>query len=191
VSSARSRSDAAPLTIDAAAAQIVAAASEVRAAPRILIDGRSGSGKTTLAAAVRDLRADVQVVALDSLYPGWDGLAEGAAIALTQVLEPHAAGVTGRWRRWDWAASAWAEGHDVDPTLPLLVEGSGLLTRGSAAVGDVRVWVDADAAVRRRRAIARDGAAYEPHWHRWAAQEDEHIGRHHPELLATHRIRLR
>lgn len=190
MSSAPSRSDAAPLTVDAAAAQIVAAAFGVRAAPRILIDGRSGSGKTTLAAAVRRLRPDVQVLALDSVYPGWDGLAEGADIARTRVLDPHAAATAGSWRRWDWAVSAWAEEHHVDPTLPLLVEGSGVLTPGSAAVADVRVWVDADALIRRRRAIARDGAAYEPHWDRWAEQEDEHLARHHPELLATHRLTL-
>ena len=25
-----------------------------------------------------------------------------------------------------------------------------------------------------RRGIARDGEAFRPHWHRWAAQEDAH-----------------
>lgn len=191
MSSARSRSDPAPLTTEAAAAQIAAAAFAVRAAPRILIDGRSGSGKTTLAQELVRLRPDVQLLALDSVYPGWDGLRAGAEIARVDVLEPHAAGRLARWRRWDWGSSTWAEAHEIDPDLPLLVEGSGLLTPPIAALGDVRVWLDADAAERRRRAIARDGATYEPHWERWSRQEEEHLAAHRPADAATLRLRVR
>ena len=32
-------------------------------------------------------------------------------------------------------------------------------------------------AVRRARALARDGAVYAPHWDRWAAQEDALLAR--------------
>jgi hypothetical protein len=48
--------------------------------------------------------------------------------------------------------------------------GSGALPVGRAA--STLVWVDAEAAVRRARGLARD-AAYEPFWARWAAQERE------------------
>jgi uridine kinase len=48
--------------------------------PVILIDGQSGAGKTTLAQRVVQrwpVQGRVQSVALDSLYPGWDGLEAG------------------------------------------------------------------------------------------------------------------
>ena len=51
-------------------------------APTFLIDGPSGSGKTTLAAEIEqhwNSAVKLQVVHMDDLYPGWDGLAEGAA----------------------------------------------------------------------------------------------------------------
>jgi uridine kinase len=187
VSSARLRSSRA-LTPDAAAAEIVAAAFAVRPAPRILIDGRSGSGKTTLARMVAAQMPALQVVGLDEVYPGWDGLREGAERAFVDILRPHAEGRMGRWRRWDWAESRYAEEETVDPERPLLVEGAGLLTARSAAVGDVRVWVDAPAPERRRRALLRDGATYEPHWERWARQEDEHLAVNEPEARASLRV---
>ncbi|MEZ5188733.1 MAG: hypothetical protein R2723_09135 [Microbacterium sp.] len=64
-----------------------------RARVAVLIDGQSGAGKTTLAALLRDgWRGAVEVVALDDVYPGWDGLAAGADAAREQILEPWAAG---------------------------------------------------------------------------------------------------
>lgn len=163
---------------------VTAAAS---ANPVVLIDGCSGAGKTSLARLLAAQWPDgrVQLVALDSLYPGWDGLDAGVEAARATVLAPHARGEAGTWLRWDWDAGAPAEGHVVDPALPLIVEGSGLLTAATAPFGDVRVWVDAPAAARRRRALDRDGDLYRPHWERWAAQERRHVDRDDPRSLAT------
>lgn len=33
------------------------------------------------------------------------------------------------------------------------------------------VWLESPTEVRKRRALARDGAVYAPHWDRWARQE--------------------
>lgn len=154
----------------------------------VLIDGRSGAGKTSLARRLVSgwpLRGRVQLVALDSLYPGWDGLAEGVELARELVLNPHARGLVGVWQRWDWEADAWAEAHAVDPSLPLIVEGSGLLTPVTAKLADVRVWVDSPDASRRRRALERDGETFRPHWDRWARQEELHVSEHQPATLAT------
>ena len=90
----------------------------------VLIDGRSGAGKTSLARALVarwPLKGRVQLVALDSLYPGWDGLDDGVQLAREQILVPHARGLIGVWQRWDWDAAATAEAHAVDPSLPLIV----------------------------------------------------------------------
>ncbi|WP_203135314.1 hypothetical protein [Microbacterium sp. JZ31] len=157
-------------------------------APRVLIDGRSGSGKTTLASRlVREWpRAGEkpQLIALDSFYPGWDGLAEGTRLAHEWLLVPHAEGVEGRWRRFDWEAHAFAEPHPVAPRRPLIVEGAGALTPAAAGLAHVVVWVDAPEPSRRARALERDGDTYAPHWERWAAQEVRHIETHDPRALA-------
>ncbi|RLK49295.1 hypothetical protein [Microbacterium telephonicum] len=168
------------------AASGIQGAVEGAARPLVLIDGRSGSGKTTLAALVADALGDgTQVVALDDIYPGWDGLADGSETARRDVIEPYAAGRAATWHRWDWSAHRTAEAHHVDAARPLVVEGAGLLTPRSAALADVRVWLSCPAPVRRRRALARDGDAYRPFWDRWAAQEETHIATHDPQHLAT------
>lgn len=192
MSSERSRSSSDPVAaaLEAAAASLSIAVTAVAAAnPVVLIDGRSGAGKTSLARALVarwPLRGRVQLVALDSLYPGWDGLDDGVDLAREQVLRPHARGLVGVWERWDWEAEAPAEAHAVDPSLPLIVEGSGLLTPGTARLGDVRVWLESPSQSRRTRALDRDGETYRPHWDQWARQEDAHVTRDDPADLATH-----
>lgn len=156
--------------------------------PVVVIDGRSGAGKTSLArllAANWPLTTDVQSIALDSLYPGWDGLEEGAAYAYERVLRPHGRGVVGTWQRYDWTSEAYAESHAVDPARGVIVEGCGVLTPRSARVADVRVWVESPETSRKARALARDGEAFRPHWERWARQEEEHLRRDRPQELAT------
>jgi hypothetical protein len=192
VSSAPSSADADPVStaLEVAASHVLEAIVGVAASnPVVLIDGRSGSGKTSLARALVarwPLRGRVQLVALDSLYPGWDGLADGAEAARDLILRPHARGLIGVWERWDWEASAPAEAHAVDPSLPLIVEGSGLLTAATARLGDVRVWLESPPQSRMRRALQRDGETYRPLWARWAEQEERHLALDEPTRRATH-----
>jgi energy-coupling factor transporter ATP-binding protein EcfA2 len=191
VSSAPSRSSVDPVAraLQVATSRIVDAVRGVAAAnPVVLIDGRSGAGKTSLAKALVTawpVSGRVQLVALDSLYPGWDGLDDGVALAREQILVPHARGLIGIWQRWDWEVGAPAEAHAVDPSLPLVVEGSGILTPDTSRLGDVRVWLESPAASRRDRALHRDGDAYRPHWERWARQESRHVTRDEPARLAS------
>lgn len=175
--------------LSAATARICDAVTAVSASnPVVIIDGRSGAGKSSLAARVArawPLHTPVQLLALDSVYPGWGGLERGAEIAREQVLRPHGRGLIGVWRRWDWEREEEAEAHAVDPALGLIVEGCGALTPASAALADVAVWVDGPRDSRRRRALERDGDGFRRHWDMWAAQEEAHMTRHEPHKLAS------
>lgn len=165
-------------------------AGEQRAA-LILVDGPSGSGKSTLADALvragdadAHLPAGAQLLRLDDVYPGWDGLEAASRHLEHHVLREMRPGGRPRWRRWDWASDAPAEWHDLDPGLPLVVEGCGSLTRAASPFATHRIWVEADDAVRRSRAIARDGAAFAVEWDRWDRQWRAHLDREDPRALA-------
>ena len=142
----------------------------------LLIDGRSGSGKTELARAVVAGVPEAQLVRLDDLYPGWGGLEEGSRAVHDGILASAHPG----WRRWDWATGAHAEWHDLDPGRPLVIEGCGALSRANRALSTFGIWVALDQATRKRRALARDGDSYAPHWDEWAAQEEEFLTRENP-----------
>ncbi len=122
---------------------------------------------------------EAQLVRLDDIYPGWDGLEAGSRHVAEFVLSERP-----RWQRWDWTAGRPAEWHDLDPTRPIVVEGCGALSRVSRARADWGIWVELDDAARKQRALARDGDAYAPHWERWAAQELAFIARENPQALA-------
>ncbi|WP_336658773.1 hypothetical protein [Leucobacter sp. USHLN153] len=162
----------------------------------LLIDGRSGSGKTQAARSVAKQWSrsgvEAQLFAVESLYPGWDGLAEGSA-ALAAVLRG------GSYRPYNWIAGQFGDRVSLERGVPLIIEGCGALTRenlaaaeewAERALGGARravvrsIWLDCPADLRRERALARDGDTYAPHWERWAAQEDALYSRHRPWELA-------
>lgn len=151
--------------------------------PVLLIDGGAGSGKSTLAAEVVDWWPEerIQLLSMDELYPGWNGLA-AAARQLPQVI----AGAS--FRRWDWSNQCPGHEAQLDPTLPLVVEGCGALTPASRDLAGLTVWLEVPAQVRRERALARDGELFAPHWEDWAAQEAEHWRRDRPRDLADLRF---
>jgi cytidylate kinase len=145
--------------------------------PVVLIDGRSGSGKTTLAARLAPALG-AQLVRLDDLYPGWDGLAAGSEHVRDEVLG------RSRWRAWDWAADRPGEWHELDASAPLVIEGAGALSAANRALATLGIWTELDATTRKERALARDGESYAKHWDRWAAQEEVFAAREHPRSLA-------
>lgn len=135
----------------------------------IAVDGRSGAGKTTVATALAAaLRCPILTV--DDLCPGWDGLSQVPAL-LAATLEPLAQGRTGQFRRYDWIAGEPGGDVRLPPTDWLVVDGVGsgsLLCRPSLSY---LIWIEADEAQRKERALARDGAVFARVWDRWAAQE--------------------
>lgn len=147
--------------------------------PVVLIDGRSGSGKTVLAESLAP-RLEGQLVSLDDVYPGWEGLEAGSDVVHESVLRARTPG----WRRWDWAAGAPAQWHPLDPDRPVIVEGCGALSRANRALATFGIWLEVDAAERHRRFSERDHGRFDRYWERWAAQEDAFIAREHPAAIA-------
>ena len=146
----------------------------------VLIDGRSGAGKSTLASLILEVVPEARIIRLDNIYPGWHGLEAARDHLREKVLEPLARGQAARWQRWDWAARAPAEWVTVDPVAPLIVEGVGALSAQTRALARFAVWVDLDTALRKERALSRDGDGFAPHWDQWARDEYTFIERERP-----------
>jgi uridine kinase len=135
----------------------------------VAIDGPSGAGKTTLAS---DLAAALAAptVHMDDLYPGWAGLWEAVLRLQEWVIVPLQQGQPARYRRWDWAASEYAEWVQLPPAEVIIVEGCGAGARPGAAAISALAWVEAEESIRRARGVARD-PDYAQFWDQWAAQE--------------------
>lgn len=139
----------------------------------VAVDGPSGSGKT---AFVRELALALgaRTIHLDDVYPGWHGLAATPPM-LADALRQVAVDQVGTLPRWSWV-------HDR-PTTPLRVRPGGLLVLDGVGSGAAVVrpflsallWLEAPVAVRKARALARDGDAYAPFWDVWAEQERRHF----------------
>ncbi|MER2135463.1 MAG: chorismate-binding protein [Arthrobacter sp.] len=138
------------------------------------VDGFSGAGKTSLAlelAAALRVHRSVAVFHLEDVYPGWDGLQEGMEYYRREVLAPLASGQAADWQAWDWEAGHYGLPRQTEPAEIVIFEGVGAGHRAARSLLDAVVWVQAPEALRKERALARDGETYAPHWDRWAAQE--------------------
>ena len=120
----------------------------------------------------------VPVLHMDDLYEGWEQALDVAADRLNrQVLAPLRRRVAGRYQRYDWHAGSFAEWHDVPVRPVLIVEGVGAAPRRLDPETSLLVWVNAPAAVRLRRGIARDGERLRQRWQRWMAAESVYFAK--------------
>jgi hypothetical protein len=144
----------------------------------VCVDGPAGSGKTTFAARLATVVGpDAVVVHLDDLYAGWT--ITGAVARLTAgVLRPVGEGRAGALHPYDWSLRRFSPVPTPVPPAPvLIVEGCGSGARALAPWCSLLVWVEAPAALRVARGLARDGAALEPEWLRWQGTEAAEFAR--------------
>ena len=150
-----------------------------------LIDGRAGSGKSLFAKELAECffaseRQAARVVHMDDLYPGWEGLQAGSRYLNEFILSPLSRGKTASWQIWDWekgmrgAAGEPGNGRrEFSGETTLIIEGCGSLSRLSSEHADIRIWIEANSEVRRKRFSERDGGRFDGFFGIWAAQEDE------------------
>ena len=138
----------------------------------VAVDGPSGAGKTDFAAALAERLPGAVLLHMDDLYAGWDGLPRAVTDLNRRVLEPLARGEPAAYQRWDWERSAYAGWHSLPAAELLVVEGVGSGANPGWRLESVLIWLEADRDERFRRAIARDGQTYLPHWQRWATLEE-------------------
>ena len=153
--------------------------------PIVLIDGRAGSGKSLFATKLAENyfsenRQAARIVRLDDLYPGWEGLVAGSVYARERILEPISAGKEASWQIWDWeqgcrgATGEAGNGfREFSGGTALIVEGCGVLSKASALMASLRLWIEADSTKRRQRFSERDKGKFDEYWGVWAAQEEE------------------
>ncbi len=153
--------------------------------PVVLIDGRAGSGKSLFASKLAENyfaenRQAARIVRLDDLYPGWEGLVAGSVYAREKILEPISAGKKASWQIWDWDKSSRGASNEAGNGFrefsggtALILEGCGALSKASAPLASLTIWIAADDATRRKRFTERDGGRFDEHWGVWAAQEEE------------------
>lgn len=152
----------------------------------LAIDGPSGSGKSDLATAISE-KLSAPILHLDALHAGWRGL-EAAPPMVERVLAAHSLDDVAEVTVWDWDDDRPGSRIQVPPTPLLIVEGVGAGAARIRPYLSCLVWMEAPALVRRRRALARDGATYLPWWDIWAAQELIHFGRERTRAAADLRI---
>jgi uridine kinase len=161
------------------AAQIAAAVA--RRAPvsgiRIVgVDGPSGAGKSVLAARLATLLT-APIVEIDD-FVSWDCFAGWWPRFDEQVLSPLLAGhdATFQARDWtDWYGSSLGDWKTRRWSPTVIIEGVTCTRRDTIGRLAYAVWVDAPAATRLARGLARDAgfAGKEDLWKRWMREEDE------------------
>ncbi len=163
--------------------------------PIVLIDGRAGAGKSSFAEQLcnnlfRELESSPRLVTMEDLYEGWDGLEAGSLYLLQSVLRPLQQGLEANWQVWDWGNSA--RGRDSEPGNGwrsfsggnvLIIEGCGSISRETAPLANLRVWIESSEQVRKARYSQRDGGKFDDQWLGWASQEDHFIQVHKPKEL--------
>lgn len=166
----------------------------------ILIDGNSGSGKTTFAqqlegAIFSRTKLKPQLIHMDDLYPGWEGLRAGARILVSDILEPLSRGSEAEYQKWNWVTCARGEHREpgngwrtVSPLAPLIVEGCGAVSRESRRLAQHAVWIHASLEDRLSRLSARDEGAFGAFQELWSAQETEFYNGEGTLLLCDYRV---
>jgi uridine kinase len=172
--------------------------SRVRALPGrpiIGIDGPGASGKSTLAARLAAAFGGCTVVHGDDFYhpsesrPPEDDIGVGGLFDLDrlrdQAVRPAREGRATRYQVYDWGLDRLTDWVEIPAEGPVIVEGVCCTEERLRHLYDLRLFVDADPAVRLARAMARDGEHMRRLWvDVWMPSEDRYVATQRPDLHA-------
>jgi uridine kinase len=151
----------------------------------VALDGGSGTGKSTLAAAVGGHLA-AAIVDGDDFYAGgtaaeWDARSPAANAdhcidwrrLRSEALEPLLHGRAASWHPYDWrpGGGLLPTMRTCEPSEVVILDGAYSARPELADLVGLAVLVDAPAAERRNRVIARDSPMDETWFARWDAAE--------------------
>lgn len=159
-----------PRTYSALAARLLALPPSCGPARLVAVDGPSGAGKSTFADHLAAVLVGAPVVRSDDFRVPWDAepLTWWEPLRRT-VLDPISTGRPALLRRYDWHRDRYGPPEQIPPPPVLVLEGVGSSWGESPAAH--RIWIDAPRAVRRARALDRDGPEYAEDWDRWSTRE--------------------
>lgn len=140
------------------------------------IDGPSGAGKSHLARALAEALS-APIIPMDD-FVSWDDLAGWWPRFDAQVLTPLLRGEGAHYQARDWAdwyGSTLGEWKTQPWADTVIFEGVTCTRRETVGRLVYAIWVDAPAALRLERGLARDRdyAGAEQLWQRWMAAEEE------------------
>lgn len=157
----------------------------------VVIDGPSGSGKTTMAdefAIKLAPNGTVSILHMEDLYAGWQGLAHGIETA-EKLIAKRAAGEELTWQRYDWSLHEFTEWITIPAEHIVILEGCGSLVAQTEEIADIRIWLDAEEELRKKRAFSRGGENYEEFWDVWNAQFEQYVSTSNPQSRANLMLR--
>ena len=124
-----------------------------------------------------------RVIHMDDLYPGWEGLAQGAEYLQRMVLTPLLKTGTASWQEYNWELGKRDAWREFSGGTPLIIEGCGALNQYTSTICQVSIWLEASEAVRRERWNKREAERNKDYFEMWSAQELDFIAREKsPEL---------
>ena len=184
------------MSIQAAAAQILALIAKAPARALVAIDGHSAAGKSSLARAVQAGCRQATIVQADDFYRPLDPFYRDALDAAAgyaeyydwqrledQVLRPLRAGRPARYQRYDWARNQLADWAEVGGDGPVIVEGCYSARPELRGHYDAIALVVSSPAERAHRQRLRADAS--PAWlERWDAAERHYMERFRPDTYA-------
>jgi uridine kinase len=139
----------------------------------VAVDGPGGAGKSTFAGRLAAALDDAQVIPTDD-FASWDEPLDWFPRFSAQVIEPLAAGRTGRYQRYDWVQRQLAEWRDVRPDPIVVIEGVGAARSALRGRLAFAIWVETAADLRLARGIERDGEDLRGFWDSWIKAENAH-----------------
>lgn len=114
------------------------------------------------------------VLHTDDLCPGWEGLPT-VPEKLHDIVGQLAQRGTATYVAWDWANDRAGATKELPAYDVVIIEGVAATDPRWAEQVSASVWVEAPTAIRKRRAIQRDGETFAAHWDQWATAEDAYF----------------